>query len=1398
MPFLSRSFLGLVLLATVTPLVDAHVLPAIPEEPRFDRLTVDDGLPNNTIWDITRGASGFLWLGTVNGLVQFNGYEVTTFRPVPGDTTSISGRNVVALEQGPRGRLWIGSIDGGLDYLDMRTGRFHRPGAAPGSALDQVLHSVVDIAVGPDSTIWVASPNAGLWRYDAQRDRVERARAADGTPAASDSLTEVIAAADGTVWVGTENRGIANYDPDKEIWRWYELPIADDLPTAGAVEDILQDRSGRIWVCTRRGFFGWYPDLGEFRRLGEDQGAIWSSYMLDIDEDIDGTIWIGAQTGLLRFDPERYEFRSFVHDPSHSEPLPPGPLLCVHCDESGAVWLGGWQTGISVLDPWRNNFTLLTHVPGDPGSIDRNTVTCALEDSRGTLWVGTGNQGGWDRGGLNRRPFGEHSFQRVRFPIEGEPWSVQCLTETLDGTLWIGTVRGLWIVPPGAEEARRPRVGEPLDSLVTTLSVFALGTDLDGHILVGTRSDGLYHVNRSTGAITHYRHDPDDPHSLSGNQIIELHRDRMGRVWVGTAASGLNLHRPRTDDFQRFRDAEKGLVMVTAMVDAPHGQLYAATSAGLFLVGPDSGINAVRDAGGDLVGETITSLQVDDAGELWAHTSRGLEHLDATGQAQLYDRCSGVPPGGLYLESCRTRDGTLYFGSQRGLVVVEPRQIRTNPFDMPSMISGLQINGQRWPIDPEAEVGRATVFPYVERVELDHDQNDLGFTFATLCLIRPEHNRYRYRLDGADEDWHEAGSLNHANYTNLHPGQYIFRVQSRRAAGPWSPVTATLDITIAHPWWERAWARLLYVLLAAGLALLIYRLIVVRERSRLALEFERNEARQLQELDQFKSRFFANISHEFRTPLTLISGPLQRLLDGATDENRDTLLRMQRNARRLGRLIEQLLALSRLEAGRLPVNWERRDLVPFVRGLAANFLTPAKEREIDYEVEVPGTDLTVWFDIDLLDKILVNLLSNAFKFTPDGGRVRLAMHVLDDVEIVPVPQSSDSQEEPQTAAARSVRFELSNTGSYISPDQRDIIFDRYRQLEPGDASAGSGIGLALVSELVAMMAGQIVLESHPDTGTVFIVTLPFFVEAPVPQTETASPAEELEAAPPLTAPADADGGDRADARAPEQEDDATAPDRPQLLVVEDHADMRAFIKEELADDYDCLEAADGAKGLEVTLREIPDLVVSDVMMPGLDGFELCRRLKEDERTSHIPVILLTAKAEIESRVEGLAAGADAYLAKPFSSGELRARVANLIDQRKRLQELYTRRLVTLGPAAMPSASTDERFLSRAREIIEQHLDDPEFSVTGFARELGVSVTLLQRKLKALTDLTPLAFIRTHRLQRAAQFLESGYGNVTEVAYAVGLQSLSTFAKRFREQYGVLPSEYPPDREGGSR
>ncbi len=813
-------------------------------------------------------------------------------------------------------------------------------------------------------------------------------------------------------------------------------------------------------------------------------------------------------------------------------------------------------------------------------------------------------------------------------------------------------------------------------------------------------------------------------------------------------------------------------------------------------IGTDNGLNRFhrssqtfkriynRQPGGS---DFIISLTGDAGNNLWIQNQKGISKFDTHHEIFInYAGSRGLPSDMSNTNGYhQNRKGEIFFGGMGGMIHFHPDSILSNRHIPSVVLTDFKILNEPAVLDSSITVKK--------RVDLAHDQNFFSFEFAALDYTDSEKNQYAYKLEGLDENWIDSGNRRFANYTAVRPGSYIFHVKGSNNDGVWNEEGVSLTINIRPPWWQSGWAYGSYLLLFVATLYAWRRFELRRIQLRNELKSKKIEAEKLKEVVHLKSRFFASISHEFRTPLTLILGPVEKWLSRIQQAEMKTDFHIvQRNARRLEQLINQLLDLSKLEAGRMRLQARPENIVALLRMITMTFESLAKQKGIDLQFHAPEEEIIAYVEREKLETMVTNLLSNAFKFTANRGKVAVAAAV-------------EKTKLPTTSATDFVEIRVSDTGIGVPEDQLDKVFDRFYRVDNGAAHSGTGIGLALTKELVELHHGGITVESKVGKGTTFIVRLPLGKAHLKPEQigETVS-SEQY----PVVSRSETEIPTFRDEQSPEpsiqhlpandksvrSEDPdysgqpATSNQQPALLIVEDNADMRAYMRGYLEENYRIIEAEDGARGMKQAHKHAPDLIISDVMMPEMDGFELCEKLKTDERTSHIPVILLTARASGESKVEGLETGADDYLTKPFDAKELQVRVKNLIEQRRRLRERFRRELV-IQPSEVTVTSMDEAFLKKVMAAVEAHIDDPSFETNDLAREAAIGRRQLNRKLCALTGQSVREFIRTIRLKRAAQLLQQQAGTVTEISYQVGFNSIAHFAKIFREQFGVAPSEF---------
>ncbi|HSI78536.1 MAG TPA: ATP-binding protein, partial [Lunatimonas sp.] len=823
------------------------------------------------------------------------------------------------------------------------------------------------------------------------------------------------------------------------------------------------------------------------------------------------------------------------------------------------------------------------------------------------------------------------------------------------------------------------------------------------------------------GKFQHFSANPNDPNSLSSHSVRHIIEDKQGFLWFATSGGGICQYDPKTGHFSPFTKKD------------------------------------------GLPSNSISRVEIDEEGKIWMSTNKGICRFDPISkEVQNFDLgygslkhhfTTGYVNAG---SSTKGKDGTLYFGGSDGVVYFHPQKINPAPNPAPMVLTQFTVFDNPLPSWNESK-----------DVILAHDQNFLSIEFAALSFVNAQNNKYAYYLENFDQDWIYSDDRRFVSYTNLSPGKYVFRVKASNYDGVWSQSGINLNLTILPPWWQTWWAYLLFFTLAMIALYLMRKSILYWERINTDLRLQHIEAEKMHELDQAKSAFFANISHEFRTPLTLISGTVDTLKkkDGNLSLRREAYALIERNASKLLALIHKLLELSKLESGKLRVEPKPGNITDFLESLTGSFISLFESKEIFFQIELPEEEIYASFDAPKLEMIFSNLLSNAYKFTPEGGEVSFLADV-------------GAEEEGSLKLTVTVR----DTGIGIPKDKLDHIFERFYQEESSKTRTyeGTGIGLSLVTELTDLMGGKVSVTSTLGKGSVFKVKMLLKIATPHEMSQI-SEVLNINNSPSLALRAHY-------ASTLDSLDQSTITDKPKILVVEDNVDLRKFMRGQLQEDYMILEANNGTSGFDTALNSLPELIVSDVMMPDMDGICLCEKLKSEDITSHIPIILLTARADMDSRLEGLEIGADDYLTKPFKIEELSARIKNLLESRKKLREKFQASF-SLDPKEITETSMEEKFVQKLLNTMEKHHTNPDFDVETLSKEIGMSRTNLYRKLKAIINQHPTEFIQSFRLKKAVMLFECHSGNISEVAYSLGFNSLTYFTRIFKKHYGVTPSEY---------
>lgn len=1270
---------------------------------RFDHFTQEDGLSNNQVHCIFQDSEGWMWFGTTYGLNRFDGRTFKVFKHDPADTASLGANLVRTIFEDRHHGLWVGLENGGLCRYDRDREKFYRIRIAR-----EAGRSVNGIAEDTLGNLWLATSHGLVRMWQGK----EGTYLSEYLPLAllSEHIKKILWDKHGFLWLGTQ-QGLYLYDPVRRKTTHLELPQT----TRGNDEiwALYADRTDRIWIGTyNSGLYYCNPWEVKLIKSAFDPQMERARTIRSVVGERDGRFWIGTRAGLFTFDGDDYMYHGLGGENDDLTSLNSVLSLCV--DAKGDLWVGSRQ-GISYY-VYEKQFIQQYSKGNEPGEGLNNSEIYAFLCEGDRIWIGT------ELGGINllNRKTGRFSY----FTKSNAGLTANCIKAFLQegNKLWVGTFMG-------GISVMDIRTGRVVRSFKHDVSVphsladdriWALFKDRSGQIWIGT-SRG---IDQYDPGKQHFIHRTD---ILRAGQVNWINEDQEGEMWFG-CEDELVIYNPRQHKVRRY------FYKTRAMVEMAKGEYYVSTTNGLGCFDKERGFYHFYTEKDGLVNSYTHSLLPGIDSTLWIATANGLSVFDLTAKTfKNFRKKDGLQDNQFnYGAYAKTDQGELLFGGINGFNIIQPAKVVNNPYVPPVVITDFKVFNEPHPLFRQ----KNSQTP----IRLKYNQNMLSFSFAALNYVMAEKNRYRYRLEGLEEEWIDAGVAPVATYANLAPGDYTFRVIGANNDGVWNEKGAALYVTIIPPFWQQWWFRVLMGLVLAGVVMLIVRAYIFREQIKNRLLLEKNKARQLHEVDMMKLQFFTNVSHEIRTPLTLIIGPVEKLYRQAADEDIRVQLEMvYQNARKLLKLINQLLDFRKLEAGKYTVTYQNGDLVRFVAGITEAFREIAGEKgiQLGFHSNCPG--YIAGMDADKLDKILNNLISNALKFTPKGGSIEVELQI------------------GETA----YDLKVSDTGIGIPAGNLEQVFNRFFQSPRSSEITGTGIGLSITRSFVELMGGTIDVRSEEGKGTAFLIHLPL-------------PAEAEEKLPVVS-----EEGEETVQKAEEGN---------YLLVVDDNEDIRTFIKTHFKSSFRILEAADGKEGLEIAVRQVPDIILADMLMPVMNGLEMCRKLKKDDRTSHIPMIMLTAVNSKETELRSLLSGIDDYITKPFDIQILTAKVNNLLAIRNAMREKIKSDLL-LRPADVVIDSPNERFLKKAVEVVEKYMDDADLDIEKFSEEMGVSRMQLYRKFEALTNMTVKEFIRNIRLKRAAQLLEQEKITISEVAWAVGFRDLSYFRKCFKEEYGVTPTDY---------
>lgn len=1393
-------------------------------EIRSNKLTTGDGLANNSIRYMFQDSKGFMWMGTVNGLSYYDGNSFVSIYPDPNLPVSLADPRIRNMEEDSNGFLWIATLSSLYSCYDLKHGRF-----VDFTGCGEYKQSYSKKIIASDQSVWLWDNNNGCRRVVYQDGQFSsQAYKKESGNLSSDEVLFVYESNDspGHVWIGTR-QGLWKYhegkleamDTQGESWehifsygqytciitgkkeiyrhslsnnRLEKIASLTELGDTGVITGSL--RLQHQWVMfTATGSYILNPVTGKLRRfsrLNIKNG--------NVTRDNKGNAWVHNYTGNVWYvntstgDIKPFQFLSS----EHLGYIDVERYSIIH-DSRDIIWITTYGNGLFAYDLNTGGLQHFTFEVSHSSHINSNYLQYIIEDRSGGIWVSSEFSGLshleiLNKGTLRIYPNGENASDRSN--------TIRMLLRGKNGNVFMANRMGtLYEYDAGLKNILRKEK--------FTHNVYSMCEDNEGQLWLGMRGIGL-----RIGPDQWYRHNSKDPSSLSNDNVYLIYRDRKGRMWIGTFGGGLNLAVKTGNGYQfkHFFQDSYGEKRVRVIQEDRNGMMWVGTNNGIYIFHPDSLIHApknyilynhvnetfpsneirclVNDHEGNMwIGTTGTGFAICNPGDdyqhltfdcysmkdglpngviqsivedqdhkMWIATEYGISRFTpATKQIENY-YFSSHTLGNVYSENtaCINTDGRLLFGTNYGLVALDTHKVENMEKPVSTVFTGLHINGTHMLPGMEDSPLDETM-SYTRELKLKHYQNSFVIAFSTFNFLSGA-SKYSYRMPPYDSEWSIPSAQNLATYRNLPPGKYQLQVKACNVAGMWGK-ESTLEIVIAPPFWQTTWAYLIYLVLIGIAGYFSFHIIrnFNRLRNRIAIE---------KQLTEYKLEFFTNISHEFRTPLTLIQGALNKLvnIENPPKEMQRPLRTMDKSTQRMLRLINQLLEFRKMQKSKLALSLEETDVIAFLYEIFLSFKDTSESKHMDFSFEPSQPSYKMYIDKGNLDKVTYNLLSNAFKYTPSNGKIIFKVDILEDKQ--------------------QLRIQVTDNGIGIPKEKRSELFKRFMQSSFSHSSVG--VGLHLTHELVNVHKGSISYEDNEGGGSVFTVILPTNSEIYqekdflVPNQLLVEEEEQQHA--------------KEFIREEKPEETFQPPVDPlnkrKVLIIEDDTDIREFLKEEVGVYFEVEVAADGTSGFEKASTYDADLIICDVLMPGMSGFEVTRKLKNEFTTSHIPIILLTALDIEEKYQEGIESGADAYITKPFNVSLLLARIFKLIELRDKLRQKYSNE-PGLAHSIICTNDKDQKFSAKLNEILNEHMTDTEFSVNDFAGIMGLGRTVFYKKVRGVTGYSPYEYLRVMRLKKAAEMLLTEDLTIAEVAYSVGINDPFYFSKCFKNQFGVSPSAY---------
>jgi len=1336
-------------------------------EYKFRNFSTANGLSQSTVIAIHQDKLGQMWFGTRDGLNKYDGSTFTIYKNNPTDSLSISNNDILAIEEDTSGKIWVGTYNGLNCYNPVN------------NTFKPFFHSKSDYSLNNNAVwcvkeikdeIWVGTSN-GLSIYSKKTGKFISLFKEKNNPKSlpNNFIRKILQSKTGDIWIGTAS-GICKLvkrDKDTFFFKNYELPVKSSSGDNNLyVQDILEDKNNTIWIATKTsGLYKYDRKSDKLMSFNSKENNL--GYDVDfraIGIDNSGDLWVGTYSGVYILK-DKIVSKNAFHNTIDNKNL--SKVKSIYTDKKGSVWVGTYYNGVNFWDQSNSNFANFTENDGKK-SLSFNVVGSIESDLKQNIYFGT------EGGGITvlNKKSNTISFINTNITKGLLTDNIKTLLLVNDEDLWIGAFEdGLTIYNLKEKRIDNKKLSYELQNLLKGQSVYVIKKENEDIVWLGTFNIGLIRYNLNNKTFKLLKNEENVANSISNNRIRSVLIDNKKQIWVGTQ-SGLNLIELNQDKetvkhFFFDQETQSGDDILT-IFESYNKNIWVGIKAKGFYLFDGKKFNKIKINHRGLEITSVHSVIEDKKGNLWLSSDLGIvKYNPLTKTSVIYSQTDGIISNEFNdNSSLKFNDNQFYFGGPAGVTYFNPNNIVINNYAPQVLLTDFKIKNNSVKVNNGDGVFKKSI-AYTKSLTLSYDKANFSIKFSIPNFINSSNNQYSYRLVGLENQWTTTKNTE-AVYTIQNAGTYLFEVKGANNDGIWGTTPTTLKIIVKPAPWKSFWAFVIYALLI-GLAL--YWLIwIIKSKAKLKLELqlEHIETERSKEINAAKLQFFTNISHEFRTPLTLILGPLQQILSGYNGSNilYNKLLVIESSANHLLQLINRLMDFRKLEDNQFKLEAAEGNIVKFLQEIFLSFSVFAKDGDYTYTFNTSNEEILVYYDRYKLERVFYNLISNAFRYTPKGGYI--------SVNVI--------KEENQ------IKIKVEDTGVGISEEYKDKIFDRFFEVAIHNSSQknynkGTGIGLSIAKNIVKLHQGTITVENKKSQGVIFNVELPLgrnhlseneILKDFVLSDDVSQYVSQLSSYP----------------ETPDKDlDDIIKEDKKYtILLVEDNKVLRTFMKNLLKKDYNILQAENGKIAMKKALKNLPDLIISDVIMPEMVGTELCSLIKSNLKTSHIPVILLTSRTSLIYKFEGLESGADDYISKPFNLKEFKLRINNLLESKERLKEKFSNENA-LVPSDITVTSLDEELIKKAFEIVENNISNEQFDIPFFCSELGVSRSLLFTKIKAWTNFTPNEFIHEIRLKIAAKLLEQHKINVSQVSYKVGFKNPKYFSKCFQKKYSITPTQY---------